>query len=322
MLEEKKKRIIIELQKYKHECTYQNNIPIEKWNGVQLTGFNLKRARPLTGRNRWHVNLSLSLFFPPSPPSSDGLIISDSRGVNITVRIITEMLIGAYFNVEQMSKCIAGRAPKRGRQGYSICAWRGGGSEGRGERIDYTPRITLGPFSIIFRWNINRAVNNNPLYRGVRTHTHTHTEEGISVRTDIRVHTTQMAVVSGWRDQKIFAWTAVRAKCIRGWNWKYTGVFRAINIRTGRRSINYDSCFQRSTRRRWRCMTPCGGSVAARFLWWKVVERCLSLTSRYLRPNLVAVCRETCFDKYHTIVLKLWFSVYNIFGNKISFLIY
>lgn len=26
----KKKRIIIELQKYKHECTYQNNIPIEK----------------------------------------------------------------------------------------------------------------------------------------------------------------------------------------------------------------------------------------------------------------------------------------------------
>ena len=75
-----------------------------------------------------------------------------------------------------MSKCIAGRAPKRGRQGYSICAWRGEGSEGRGERIDYTPRITLGPFSIIFRWNINRAVNNNPLYRGVRTHTHTHTQ--------------------------------------------------------------------------------------------------------------------------------------------------
>lgn len=112
---------------------YQNKIPIEKWNSVQLTGFNLKRARPLTGRNRWHVNrLSLSLSFPSFPPSSDGLIISDSHGVNITVRIITEMLIGAYFNVEQMSKCIAGRAPKRGRQGYSICAGREGRRGGMG----------------------------------------------------------------------------------------------------------------------------------------------------------------------------------------------
>ena len=30
--------------------------------------------------------------------------------------------------------------------------------------VSYALPLTLGPFSIIFRWNINRAVNNNPLY--------------------------------------------------------------------------------------------------------------------------------------------------------------
>lgn len=30
--------------------------------------------------------------------------------------------------------------------------------------VSYALPLTPGPFSIIFRWNINRAVNNNPLY--------------------------------------------------------------------------------------------------------------------------------------------------------------
>lgn len=195
------------------------------------------------------------------------------------------MLIGAYFNVEQMSKCTAGRAPKRERQGYTICAGerrreREGGRErrerGGGERIDYTPRITLGPFSIIFRWNINRAVNNNPLYRTVHTTSH-------GIRISMRVDT-QMAVVSVG-EIKRYAWTVVVRANALGANWKYAGgagVFRAINIRTGRRSINYDSCccYPREGEDTWH---PCwaevlGGGRSCDGRSWKVVY----VTSRYL----------------------------------------
>lgn len=34
--------------------------------------------------------------------------------------------------------------------------------------VSYALPLTPGPFSIIFRWNINRAVNNNPLYWTMR----------------------------------------------------------------------------------------------------------------------------------------------------------
>lgn len=147
-----------------------------------------------------------------------------------------------------------------------------------GERIDYTPRITLGPFSIIFRWNINRAVNNNPLYRTVHTTSH-------GIRVSMRVDT-QMAVVSVG-EIKRYAWTVVvvRANAL-GANWKYAGgacVFRAINIRTGRRSINYDSCccYPREGEDTWH---PCraevlGGGRSCDGRSWNVVY---VLTSCYL----------------------------------------
>lgn len=158
-----------------------------------------------------------------------------------------------------MSKCTAGRAPKWERQGY-MRRWRG---QGWG---DYTLRITPGPFSIIFRWNINRAVNNNPLYRTV------HRGYARATRR-VLVHTSASGRVSPC-DQKI---RVSRAANALGELKIHNTVFRAINIRTRRhhRSINYYSrCYSPSQRRR-RCMAPCAGSVAATVLVMEGYARCL-----------------------------------------------
>lgn len=60
------------------------------------------------------------------------------------------------MHISTLNKCQnASLGARQSEDGKDIVYAREGegrrGGMGRGERIDYTPRITLGPFSIIFR---------------------------------------------------------------------------------------------------------------------------------------------------------------------------
>lgn len=106
---------------------------------------------------RWHSILSSILKFDSA--NMNGLhrmnqieVDADNLHVKYHIQIITEICAFCVFrpqtNVKRHPRWVRAKTIEA-KNIYTA---------------NYALPLTPGPFSIIFRWNINRAVNNNPLY--------------------------------------------------------------------------------------------------------------------------------------------------------------